>query len=635
MTVQVNTGYMINDIDRPQNDNNIFGYLGNTLLAASPYIFTDTTAIENATNTQRITRFLGSVEVEYVPIDNLRLRASVGFDGTELRNDGTFPANLSYFGRVNGERSIFNRRNEQYTYDLNARYSYTITPSIQATSIIGGQAFNRIWRTFTIVKQNFSSELIMNVGAGADFLRGDEGFLHTREAGLFAQQEFAYQNRIFFTVGLRRDFASAIGFDTPSIYYPKASFAIRLDQFAGLLPRQVNFLKLRAAYGEAAQMPGLLDGSHLRWRAEPSGYGAGAVLDQIGNPEIEPERIREFEIGIETEWFKNLGLELTYYIQRATDSIIDFNNVPSSGLTASAVPFNVGASHGSGFELSISATPLRKRHYSIDLMAIWNYQKNEVQDLGGAPPVFSDFDFNVITEGLPRDAFYTFRGRPTFDENGEYSGPELVAGLDEDGQPIREFLGTPYPEHNGSISANIRFLKNFNLNVLSDFMIGNEIFNNTAFTQVTFGGHRARNVALAQLGELNDAAKEARGVADVQGLVPGTPEYNAAAQVAARTARFAQGARLNGNFVERADYFKLREISLRYDFTDLIRKIRGNSYVKSLSFTLSARNLWTTSNYSGLDPEVNFTGGASSTRQTDFLTLPSPRVIYGTLNIGF
>ncbi len=645
VAVRANTNYTLNQIFRPQNDNNIFGYLGNTLLSSTPFIFTDSTAIEGIENVQRISRFLGSVEAEYSPIDNLRIRASVGFDGTDLRNDETFPSNLSYAARTNGERNVLNRRNEQYTYDLNVRYGYRITPSLEATTIVGGQAFNRILRTFFFTKQNFQSELITNIGAGADFIQGDESFLHTREAGLFGQQEFAFQDRFFLTLGLRRDFASAVGAEAPAIFYPKASFAVRLDEFPGLLPRPVNFLKLRAAYGETGQLPGLLDKSPLRWEAEPSGYGAGAVVDFIGNIEIEPERVRELEVGLESELFNNVGLDFTYYWQWAEESIIDFNNAPSTGLTASAVPFNVGGSRGWGFEASLSAAPVRTRNYGVDFTAIWNYQQNEVDDLGGAQPIFDAFDLNVIKEGLPRDAFYTWSSRAKFNADGSYEGAELTTtDADGDGEPDRKFFGLPYPEHNGSFSLNVRFLRNFNVNALADWSLGNSVFNNTLLFSRRFGAYLERNVARVQIGQVDACAvgfcddqdnilPEFQDL-DLQAFTVGSPEYREAAETVARTEFSVGGVDTDGNWIEEADFFKLREVSLRYDFTDLLRKWRGNKYVRSLSLTIAARNVYTSSNYKGPDPEVNFRGARDASRAQDFLTLPSPRVIYGTLSIG-
>ncbi len=650
LTVRASTNYTLNEISRPQNDNNILGYLGNSLLATTPFIFTDSLAIESLSDINRITRFIGSIQAEYELLPNLKLRASVGFDGTELRNDNTRPSDQSYSGTINGRRSIFERRNEQVTYDVNARYGYTLTSSLTATSIIGGQAFNRTRRTFSIRKEDFQTELISNVGAGADFFAGDEDFLQSREAGLFGQQEFAFQDRVFVTVGLRRDFATAIGTESSAIWYPKASLAVRLDQFGGL-PRQITFLKLRAAYGETGQLPSLLDAALLRWSAEASGVGAGAVIDFIGNPEIEPERVRELEIGLETELFNNVGLDFTYYWQWAENSIIDFVAAPSTGLSAltnvdfNGIPFNVGGSRGWGLETSLTAAPIRGRNFGLDFTAIWNYQKNEVDDLGGAQPIFGPFDTNVIEVGMPRDAFYTWSTRATFDDDGSYAGPELTTtDVDGDGQEDRAFFGIPYPEHNGSLSVNFRFLKNFNMNVLADWQLGNSVYNKTARFQAIFDGLFDRNVARIQIGDAepcdfnfcddDDAILPEFQDVNLDVLEVGSPEYRAAAETVAGTTTTFQGIATRGNFVEDADFFKLREISLRYDFTDLLRKTRANSYVRSLSFTLSARNLWTSTGYSGADPEVNFRGSRDQARAQDFLTLPSPRVIYGTISIG-
>ena len=634
LTVRANAGYTLNDVNRPQNDNNIFGYLGNTLLASDPYVFTDSAGIEGIENIQRISRFTGVAEVEYQLVDRLMLRASVGFDGTDLRNDESYPSNLSYSGRTNGERNVLDRRNEQYTYDFNARYSYDLGSSVNATTIVGSQSFNRINRRFDLTKQDFSSELITNVGAGAEFIDGDEGFLHTREAGIYAQQEFAFNNWLFATLGARQDFASSVGAGAPSIFYPKASFAVRLDEVANM-PAFLDFFKIRAAYGETGQLPGNLDKSLLRWQAEPSGYGAGAVTSFIGNIDIEPERIREFEAGLELGMLNDrIGIDVTGYLQKAKNSIIDFQNAPSTGLTVSNVPFNVGAATGYGVEASLAVDMVRQRNFGVDFHFIWNYQENEVDDLGDAQPIFSVFDTNVIKEGLPRDAFYTWSSRATFNDDGSYAGAELTTtDTDNDGEADRAFFGIPYPKHNGSFNLNVRFLRGFTFSGLVDWSMGNSVYNNTHLFSRRFGAFYNRNVALVQIGE---ATAEDVGLEDenIQTLAVGSDEYRAAAETVARTEFSLEGVDLDGNWIEDADFIKLREISLRYDFTNLLRKANVSRYLRSASFTLSARNLWMSTKYSGMDPEVNFTGALSSTRASDFLTLPQPRVIYGTLTIG-
>lgn len=644
VTVRANAGYTLNLIDRPQNDNNILGFLGNTMLRQPAYGFTDSVAVEALTDKHRLSRFLGSVEGEYSPLKNLVLRASVGLDATELRQDQSNPPGFVYgsIGDV-GQRQIYNRRNEQYTYDFNARYSATPMRGLTTGTTVGFQALNRILRTSFIAKRNFQTELITNVGAGSELVSGNEDFTHAREAGIFAQQEFGVRDRLFVTLGIRRDFASAIGAEAPAVWYPKASMALRLDQF-GFTPRAFTLLKPRVAYGETGQLPALLDGDPLRWAAEASGYGAGAVIDFIGNPEIQPERIRELEAGLDAELFGNLGFTFTYYYQWAKDSIIPRRLAPSTGLTASGVPFNVGDARGWGFESSLSYSPIRTRDYGLDLSLLWSFQDNEVVDIGDAQPIFDGFDVNVVKEGLPKNAFYSYTSVASFNADGSYAGPVLGACQDASENPVdctaqgsqaaRQFLGIPYPEHNGAFTVNVRFLRNFNVYVLTDWFLGFSVFNNTAFFQSQFNAHPARNIAMAQLGLLTDAQKQARGVADVQALPVGSPEYRAAAEVAARTTTALRGAGLDGNFIEEADFIKVREVSLGYDFTDLLRRSAASRYIRTARFTLSARNLFTSTRYSGADPEVNFDGARSDSRGTDFLTLPNPRVLYGTVTIG-
>lgn len=614
VTLSINSNYSTTENARPQNDNNIFGYLGNTLLLPTSYLFTDSLAIENLRNTTNTERFVGSIQASYVPVEDFEIRASIGYDGSTLRNDELKPVGFDY-GSVTGfgERSIFQRKNQQYTYDINARYTYDITDDLSATSIVGSQLFNRRLGSFFIQKQNFPSALITNVGAGTDFQQGDENFLHTRELGVFAQQEFNYQDTYTLSLGLRRDFASAVGSEAPDIFYPKASLAVRLEKL-GFAPSSFNFLKVRAAYGETGVLPGLNDGQSLLWEAAASGYGRGAVIDFIGNPEVKPERVKELEFGVDMEILNDYSVEITYYNQRAEDSIIDFNNAPSTGKTASAVPFNVGEVKGWGVETAIRATPIRNKTFQLDLGIIANYADNEVKDLGGAQPIFDAFDLNVIKEGLPRSALFvpTVNGA-LFDENGEYDGVDLASE--------RSYQGRVVPEYSGSFNVTARY-RDLSLYVLTEWTKNVQVFNSTLSFGARFGNFKKRNDLADQLG-LEDAST------DLPDLSPGTPEYTAAANAYAKT-----DFRHDDNYIEDADYFKLSEVSLSYNFTRLLRNQLSATFVRSLQLSFSGRNLWTSTLYSGADPTVNFRGARDLSRNQDFLTLQTPRVYNFTLSLG-
>ncbi len=583
--------------------------MGNTLLFPTSYRFTDNLAVFGLKDVTSLNQFIGNFQATYSPIKNLEINATVGVDNLDSREDRTFPANLRYTGRTNGQRDVYNNNNRQYTYDFNAHYKYTLFDDLNIESVVGSQLFNRKFRSSFAQAQTFATELITDIGAGSVFLDKGENFINTRDAGIFTDHSLNYQGKYFLTVGIRKDYASAIGVDAPSVVYPHVSGAIRLDRLE-ILPDFFDMFKLRGAYGESGQLPNLTDPIPLLWTATSGGYGGGATISNIGNSKIEPERIKEFEVGIDVEFLKKFSLEFTYYHQSANNSIVGFNNPPSTGLTASSVPFNIGRSSADGFESHLQSALFDDPNFGLDLSLIWNYQTNTVEDLGGAQPIFDGFSNNVIKEGLPKHEFFLppVLGAK-FDANGKYAGVNVGSE--------RVALGNPVPSHTGSFTINIRLLRNINIYALMDWALDRKLFNNTARFAARFGNYVPRNILANKLGLATGSAVDP----NITPLTPGTPEYNDAANAYAKT-----DGNYNANFIEDAKFFKLREISVSYNFSEFLPDLFGsNNYIKELILGFSARNIFTSTPYSNVDVEVNHNGSRSLTYGSDFLTLQSPR----------
>jgi len=611
--LNVSTNYILNENRRPNNDNNIFGFLGNTILTPEPWKVTDSSAVYAYENLTRSNRFIGSFRGQYIPFKNFEIQASVGLDEGNMRIDQTFPANYVYLFYPAGERGIFTRHNRQLTFTADARYSYTPLSDLKITSIVGTQIFNRQRKNFFMNKEDFLSELMTNIGAGETLTSGDEVYLHVREAGIFTDHSLNYKDQYFLSLALRQDYASVIGVEAPTIFYPRASLAIRLDRYS-FMPSLFKLLKLRAAYGETGQLPTVTAGIPLLWAAEPSGFGVGAVLSEVGNSEIKPERIQELELGFETEFFNNYAIEFTYYKQKAKDSIIPFRNAPSTGRTASSVPINIGAIDGWGLESLLQAKYAIGNNLRLNFNLVNNYQTNEVKDLGGGQPIYDGNGLNIIKEGLSKHAFFSEKVTGAlFNDDGTYAGPDV--------EDEKSYLGTPIPEFTGSFSTNINLFKNFNLYILSDWATGHSIFNMTKLFAIYYARrHGGPNVKrYRELEEL--LGQQDYADMDIQALTPGTAEYKAAADEYAK-----MDWHYDGNFIEKADYFKLREISISYSLKDLIPKYLHTSLLSDFVVGFSARNLWTTSKYSGVDVEINYNGARSLTRGQDFLTSQQPRV---------
>ncbi|MFQ5865865.1 MAG: carboxypeptidase-like regulatory domain-containing protein [bacterium] len=629
LTFRVNASYTYNNISQPQNDNNIFGYLGNTLLGGGGlplYVWTPREAIDAVFDQAKSNRFIGSLQAEWAPIKGFTGRMTLGIDEHDLRRDRNYPVNQDYGVAQHdaGFRRIYNRKTTLYTYSADVRYTFNPMSDLNVSAVVGTQIFDRRFNSQTQGRFGFLTELITTIDAGAEFDQLEENFSHRRETGIFGEANISYMDQYFLTFGLRRDFASVVGKEAPSINYPKASFAIRMDKY-DWFPTFFGLMKARVAYGETGILPELRDGIPLLWEAEAGGFGAGGVVGQIGNETIEPERVKEIEIGLDTEFMNNYAVEFTYYKFNAKNSIIEFRNSPSTGKTASAVPINIGETQGWGIESLVQGSPIRTRNFGLDLTLINNFQDNEVQDLGGAQPIFDGWEVNVIKEGLPKHEFFMIPvNGALFNDDGTYAGPDAPADALEN----RVSFGNPVPNYTGSFSLNVRLLKNLNLYALADWATGLKVWNFTDLFAARFGNKPRFNELATQLGVAGTGvagfSSPVEGVAE---LTPGTPEYKAAAR------EFAlMDWRWDSNYVKDADYLKLREISVSYSLRDLLPKLVGARNVLSdLVIAFSATNVWTTTKYNGPDPEINFIGARNARRGHDFLTLQHPR----TYNLSF
>ncbi|MFO7891153.1 MAG: carboxypeptidase-like regulatory domain-containing protein [bacterium] len=609
ITLNASASYAMSETGRPNNDNNIYGFLGNTMLLPVSYLFTDSVAVRNLRTDMKRNRFIGSVQVNYSPIKNLNFNATLGIDDHDLRDDKLYPYGYYYsFPGDTGQRMLWDRNSMQMNGNYSASYTYYPMEDLEITSSVGGTFIETKTRTFNIQKKDFETGLITNIGAASTYIGGDETKSHRRTASLLTTHQFSFLDQYFATVVLRNEYASSIGAEAPQIFYPSATFAVRLDKY-DFFPKLFNMMKLRAGYGESGQLPGTRDAIPLLWQAERSGLGTGAVLSFIGNEEIEPERIKELEIGFDAEFLDNYAIEFTYFNQKAENSIIGMNLAPSTGRIASSVPFNVGEAKGWGMEALLRGRPISTRNFMVDFTINHSYQENEVVDIGDAQPLYSAFDVNVYKPGLPKYAFYVYKVHGAlFDEDGAYAGVDADGPGDE-----KTYAGNPVPPHTGSFSFDMRFFRKLNIRVLCDWALEQSMYNNTYAFQSLMGNNAERNELAEKLGE----------------LTPGTDEYRETAHAYAKT-----DGNYDWNVIERSDYFKLREISLSYDLSSAIPKLFGSSLVSNLVVGVSGSNLWTTTKYSGADPEVNMFGSAGLDRSNDFLTLQHPTTYNVWLRIG-
>ena len=172
----------------------------------------------------------------------------------------------------------------------------------------------------------------------------------------------------------------------------------------------------------------------------------------------------------------------------------------------------------------------------------------------------------------------------------------------------------------------------FRIYGLAEWGLGGSIFNQTnqfANTALFDGPNSLERRRLeVQLGQV---PPDAYGDIGVTPLTPNTPEYVAAAERFVRTGVLDDD---RGNWLEEADYFRVREISVAFDASSFVADVSENTITQA-SLAFSVRNVALFTTYSGKDVELNNSGTSGIEQGTDFLTLQSPRTLTMSLTLGF
>lgn len=616
LVLRLNTSYSWAKIRKAPNDDNLTGWIYNALLYYPVYT-TDKSALEAISDKHDLNNLVMSGSMQWTPLQNFEINAGAGVDFNQYAQDQLLPYGYTYRGVQTGERAMYKRESRQNTYDLNARYNFKdiFIDRLTLSTIVGTQIIARRTTSNRIQVQNFSNANIYEIASAKTILDRGDFMAERREAGIFANFPFSYDDTYFWTLGIRRDYSSAVGSKSPSITYPNLSLAVRLDRFS-FLPSEIPLLKLRTSYGESGQLPNNTDGLPMTYQVVVGGGGLGGYnFNAVGNREIEPERIKEYEFGFDTEFLRMFSLEFTYYMQNATKSIVRSTLPPSTGLGDYSFPYNVGSVETKGFETLFQVNPIRTSDYDLAMSFIWNYQKNRVVDLGGTEEIQTG-RMTVLRPGFPKFQFFEYQVLGAkFDAAGKYTGE-----VDLTSEKVS--LGNPFPDHSGSVSLNFRFLKNFQLYGLLEWGLNNRVFSYNIRRSVLAASYKPYLDLQAKLGlKRTDRPYDP----SIQPLAPGTPEYIEAANEYAK-----MDPRYYGNFIYNAAYLYFRELSISYDFTELLTEFFSARTVSGVQVGIAVRNLFKLSKYK-LDPELNFGGpqsdGGLGDVGTDMGSLPQPRTI--------
>jgi len=601
-------GYSSGRLRLPENDNNSLGVLSSGFLGFADttnqgYGFLTPEQSFRIRTFQTIDRFLGSMQMNYRPLDWLTIHGVSGVDFTSRYDDKTFltgaiPASFS-LSLSQGQRNANPFQIYNWTGSVNATASFVLTPTITSTTSAGVQYFKDIFHGI------LAGRLGLTAGTGS--LAGgvtptdSETTQPVVTLGRFVEERVGIRDRLFLAGALRSDKNTSFGILFHNVVYPKlsGSWVISDEPFFPQTDK-VSTLRLRASWGESGVRPGTIDALQY-YVATPVLQGStdlpGITVGNTGNNNLRPELTREVEVGFEADVLSQAAhLDFNYYDKGSHDALIARVLAPSLG-SAPAQFFNLGQVSNKGVEISSTLRALDRPGVSINftasawgnrnrLVALGKGIKAIIFGLGGA----SQRDTAGFALGSYFMLPYTFR-----DVNGDgiIDTSEVVVGS----QAV--FQGQPFPDHGGTLAADVTVRQRIRLYVLLDGRFGNKLYNSTEQFRCGLAKCRGMNDKTAPL------ADQAAAAANLKGTQAG--------------------------YIEDGGFTKLREVSVTYIAPDAWARAFGAS---ALSFSVAGRNLATWTKYRGVDPELNEAGQNNFTT-ADFLTQPPVRYFIGRVNVTF
>ncbi|ADY51289.1 TonB-dependent receptor plug [Pseudopedobacter saltans DSM 12145] len=614
------------DVDEEFIDAEVDESLSSTLFAINP--------VKSLTNEDRGSKSMSLNANAFLTYDinkNLQFKTTAGYikangEGYNFYNSGT----------TRGSSTLpSNSRGVQSTLSLSETVTWNSTSTLTYRKKVGDHSYNVMagidFQERTTNRYGLGSQLIPNESIGLWGM--DEGVPSSMTVAtsnntlnsLFTRINYNYKSKYLLTGTFRADGSSKFPVSNRWAYFPSGAFAWKMGSEDFM--KNIKFIsdaKLRISYGltgnnRVSDYPyqDLMSGSSI---AQSYSFGngdptKGIYPNSLPNEHLKWETTSQLDLGYDLALFKN-RIEITADVYRKTTKDLLLNaNIPTI-FGFSRTYKNIGSLQNDGLELTLNTENIKTKNFTWTSSLNIGFNKNKILALtSDESRMLSAVTWDALHNGSylyvaqvnqPAALFmgYIFDGVYQYDDfdliGGKYQlKPNIADNGDvrEDIQPgdikyrdingdltVNEFdetiIGNPVPKHTGGFSNNFKY-KGFSLNVFFQWSYGNEVFN---ANRIYFEGGRPQNSRNQFASYVNRWTPEN----------PSNTMFRSGGQ--------GPLGRYSSLYLEDASYIRLKTVSFSYSLpAKYLRKI----YVKNLSITASAQNLFTITNYSGMDPEVS------------------------------
>ncbi|MBV4357546.1 SusC/RagA family TonB-linked outer membrane protein [Pinibacter aurantiacus] len=568
-------------------------------------------SVDNMNNNDVVNRYLPVFTLNVTPASWLTITERIGADMYSEQNkyfENPQPA-IGLNGKVIDNNSNFRQFNNDIMINAFQHWG-----KFDANLLVGNNILSTYYQNTNLTGNGLTVEEFYNVSAGSNIASSESHSLQ-RKIGFYAQANVEYNKLINLSLTGRYDGSSVLA--KGNNFYPYGSVAASF-MFSELLNTNVknvlSFGKLRlsaATVGNDGVGPYSLNTPFIQaGRNTNAGYflypyqGQPGFLQSsvLGNPNLQNERLEEYEGGLELKFLKNrISFEGSYFYRKSHNGIIPGVSI-SNATGFSGTTVNSASIENKGLELLLSATAIRSKDFSWDITFNFTKIKNKVLAL------YPGIDqLGRIIVGQPYNVFYGVKYKRTAD------GQLLI---DANGLPVvgdQGVVGNATPDWLAGLENTFRY-KQFALSFFFDMKKGGDVQNDVDSYGFFYGTAKAtadRNPIVV------------KGISEVDNK-PNTVAVNAQTYWQSRQYE---------STIQDGTYLKLRNVALTYNVNP---KALAHSWVKGVSLTASGRNLWIYSpHFTGADPEVSSYGNNNSAQAIYAFSTPTSRSFLFSVKLNF
>lgn len=567
---------------------------------------------KEAINEAHSYRTLGNAFADIRLINNLTFSTKWGFDYMSLREHSYDPAITRQGARSNGIGIEAQNNVLNIVANNLLRYSNSFN-KVHNIEALAGYSFELFQRRNQYARGvDFPSPYFQYISEAATITSSYANSVRRGINSWFGQAKYNYDYRYILTFSGRLDGSTKFGTNNQYGFFPAASFAWRISEesFFKNLNTPLNEFRLRTSYGFTGN-DGIPDFAYLNLYRGGANYlgQAGISPSQIPNADLKWETTAQFNIGLDMAVLSDrISLTVDYYNNQTKDLL--FNRPISMTSGYYSITTNVGELENKGLEVSLNTTNIQSKDFTWDSRLNLSRNRNKILSLFKGQPLdnLDRYSPSVVMVNEPMSIFVGYRSLGVDPSTGDI----VFDDVNKDGvinAEDRVKIGDPNPKFTGGFTNDLKY-KQFELSVFLQFSYGNDIFNgNRVFIEAMKGADNQSTAILDRWRKPGDITKIPRATES-------DPNGN---------------NRISSRFVEDGSYMRVKTVTLSYVFS---RQLADRLHVRNARIYLTAQNLLTFTRYSGMDPEVNYTGDNNLLRATDFFTYPQARSFSVGLNLG-